>query len=147
MLDNFRFHYPIRVRYSEIDGQKIVFNAHYSTYVDVASTEYFREVIGANWMELAETNTFDIVLAKITLEYHQPAKLDDLLHVYCRVKRIGKSSLTCSYVIAREGTNDILVTADAIQVSYNNEKGKSQPIPEDIIHKIKEYEGIKLETV
>ena len=32
----------IRVRYSEIDGQGVVFNAHYLTYFDTAITEYFR---------------------------------------------------------------------------------------------------------
>ncbi len=45
MLSDYYFSHPIRVRYSEIDGQKIVFNAHYSTYIDVAVTEYFRTVI------------------------------------------------------------------------------------------------------
>ena len=38
----FKFSFPFRVRYSEVDGQKIVFNAHYLTYFDTAITEYFR---------------------------------------------------------------------------------------------------------
>ena len=33
---------PFRVRYSEIDGQGVVFNAHYLTYFDTTITEYFR---------------------------------------------------------------------------------------------------------
>ncbi|MFV8828000.1 acyl-CoA thioesterase [Alkalihalobacterium sp. APHAB7] len=146
MLENFRFYYPIRVRYSEIDGQKIVFNAHYSTYIDVASTEYFREIIGSNWTELAETNTFDLVLAKITIEYHQPAKLDDVVHVHCRIKKLGRSSMICSYVITRGDNNEILVSAESVQVSYNSETGRSQPIPDDIVEKIQAYEGDLLET-
>ncbi|WP_216829476.1 acyl-CoA thioesterase [Alkalihalobacterium elongatum] len=146
MLENFRFSFPIRVRYSEIDGQKIVFNAHYSTYIDVASTEYFREVIGPNWIELAETNIFDLVVAKMTLEYHQPARLDDVINVYCRIKKLARSSITCAYVITREGTNEILVTAESIQVSYNGETKKSQPVPSDIAKKIKAYEGNNIEA-
>ena len=39
---DFNFAWPFRVRYSEVDGQKIVFNAHYLTYFDTAITEYFR---------------------------------------------------------------------------------------------------------
>mgnify|MGYP001822445374 FL=1 len=39
---DFSFSHRFRVRYSEIDGQGIVFNAHYLTYFDTAITEYFR---------------------------------------------------------------------------------------------------------
>lgn len=36
------FQYRLRVRYSEVDSQGIVFNANYLNYLDVAITEYFR---------------------------------------------------------------------------------------------------------
>lgn len=36
MVDGYHFSHRLKVRYSEIDGQKIVFNAHYLTYLDVA---------------------------------------------------------------------------------------------------------------
>ncbi|HSC71381.1 MAG TPA: acyl-CoA thioesterase, partial [Candidatus Methylomirabilis sp.] len=42
MPEGFRFSFPIRVRYSEIDVQGIVYNSRYLEYVDVALTEYFR---------------------------------------------------------------------------------------------------------
>ncbi|MBU8906946.1 acyl-CoA thioesterase [Desertibacillus haloalkaliphilus] len=140
MLSDYRFYHPIRVRYSEIDGQKIVFNAHYSTYVDVCATEYFRNVICERWLELAEENIFDLVLKKITIEFFRPARLDDLLHVYCRVTNVGTKSLTCSFVIARD--EEVLVTAEAIQVSYNPKEGRSQPIPDEIKEKILQFEGL-----
>ena len=38
----FPFIYSLRVRYSEIDGQKIVYNAHYLTYLDDAVTAHYR---------------------------------------------------------------------------------------------------------
>ena len=40
--EQFWFFHPFRVRYSEIDGQGVVFNAHYLTYFDTTITEYFR---------------------------------------------------------------------------------------------------------
>src|SRR5438445_12442479 len=40
--EQFWFFHPFRVRYSEIDGQGIVFNVHYLTYFDTTITEYFR---------------------------------------------------------------------------------------------------------
>jgi hypothetical protein len=36
--EQFWFFHPFRVRYSEIDGQGVVFNAHYLTYFDTTIT-------------------------------------------------------------------------------------------------------------
>ncbi len=40
--DAFPFAYTLHVRYAEIDGQKVAYDSHYLTYLDVAITEYFR---------------------------------------------------------------------------------------------------------
>lgn len=39
---DFRFFHRLRVRWAEVDMQKIVFNAHYLMYFDTAITEYWR---------------------------------------------------------------------------------------------------------
>ncbi|MGH9635377.1 MAG: acyl-CoA thioesterase, partial [Candidatus Angelobacter sp.] len=36
------FRYYLRVRYGECDAQKVVFNARYAEYVDLATTEFLR---------------------------------------------------------------------------------------------------------
>jgi acyl-CoA thioester hydrolase len=132
MSQNEHFSCPIRVRYSEIDGQKIVFNAHYSTYIDIATTEYFRHVLGDRLQQLADDHTFDPVLRKITLEFIKPAKLDDVLDVSCRVTKVGKSSFELNHKIMRN--DELLVKAEVVQVNYDMSSGKAQVIP----HKIKE---------
>ncbi|WP_232725429.1 acyl-CoA thioesterase [Bacillus sp. FJAT-44742] len=142
MLSDYYFSHPIRVRYSEIDGQKIVFNAHYSTYIDVAVTEYFRTVISPDWMQLAEENVFDLVVRKMTLEFLSPAKLDDMLQVHCRVKKIGTSSMTFEYVITRD--EEVLVQAESIQVCFDSTAGKAKAIPKEVVDKISSFEGTAL---
>ena len=42
--EQFNFHYSFRIRYSEVDAQGIVFNAHYLTFFDTAMTEYLRHI-------------------------------------------------------------------------------------------------------
>ena len=42
MRDDFIFFHSLRVRWSEVDMQGIVFNGHYLTYFDVAFSEYWR---------------------------------------------------------------------------------------------------------
>lgn len=140
MLSAYHFSHPLRVRYSEIDGQKIVFNAHYSTYIDVAMTEYFREVLGRNWVGLAEEQGFDLVLRKITIEFDSPARLDDWLDVHCRVDKMGNKSLTTHFAITRN--EEVLVKAEAVSVCYSTEKSQSQHIPDEVKRKIAQFEGI-----
>ncbi|QHA93523.1 thioesterase family protein [Bacillus sp. N1-1] len=130
MSQNEHFSCPIRVRYSEIDGQKIVFNAHYSTYIDIATTEYFRHVLGDRLQQLADDYTFDPVLRKITLEFIKPAKLDDVLDVTCRVTKVGKSSFELNHKILRN--SELLVKAEVVQVNYDMNSGKAQVIPQKI---------------
>ena len=38
-----------------------------------------------------------------SVEYHAPARFDDLLEVYVRVSRIGQSSVTYEYAAYRIG--------------------------------------------
>ena len=42
------FNFLLRVRYGECDAQQVVFNARYADYIDIAMTEYFREVVGGS---------------------------------------------------------------------------------------------------
>jgi acyl-CoA thioester hydrolase len=136
----FRFSHPIRVRYSEIDGQKIVFNAHYLTYLDVATIEYFRHVIGPHFLKLAEEGHFDVALVKVTIDFKQPARLDDVIDVHCRVARLGNSSMNFEYMITRD--NDVLVEAETVHVNFDPQTGKSRPIPDDIRTKISDFEQL-----
>ncbi|GAX89804.1 acyl-CoA thioesterase [Effusibacillus lacus] len=140
-MEGYRFFYRLRVRYSEIDGQKIVFNAHYLTYLDCAVTEYFREGLGFNMTELAESGEFDIVLAKTTLEFKRPAHLDDWLTVWCKTDEMGKSSIKINFAITREGEEKPLLLAQTIYVSYDPETKSSRPIPDFVRQRIREYES------
>ena len=140
MLQNYRFSHPIRVRYSEIDGQKIVFNAHYSTYIDLATTEYFRHVLGDHLQLLAENHSFDPVVRKMTIEFIKPAKLDDNLDVYCRITKIGKTSFQLMHTIARG--NEVLLEAEVIQVNYDTRSGSSKEIPPEIKQTIAIFEKL-----
>ncbi|MCA0172220.1 acyl-CoA thioesterase [Bacillus sp. RAR_GA_16] len=139
------FSYPIRVRYSEIDGQKIVYNAHYSTYIDIATTEYFRHVLGDRLQQLAEDHLFDPVLRKITIEFIKPAKLDDVLDVSCRVTKLGKTSVELCHVIMRK--DELLVKAEVVQVNYDVNSGRSQVIPEKVKEAIILFEKLSHSSI
>lgn len=143
MKEDYRFSHRLKVRYSEIDGQKIVFNAHYLTYLDIAVGEYFEEGLKLYLSEFAEEGSFDYVLAKSTLEYKDSARLGDWLEVWCKVARIGNSSFTMNFLITREGEDSPILLGEIIYVSYNSETKSSQPIPEYVRERIESFEERK----
>ncbi|HSG88265.1 MAG TPA: thioesterase family protein, partial [Pseudomonadales bacterium] len=92
-----------RVRYSEIDGQQIVFKAHYLTWFDTALSEYLRHlgiVYGAA-REGAEPVDFHTV--RNLIDYHAPVRFDEVLAVAARPGRMGRSSITFEMAIFVRG--------------------------------------------
>ena len=71
---DFRYFHPFRVRYAEVDGQGVVFNAHYLTYYDTAITEYLYE-LGYDYIGAVKETGEDYHLVKSVVEYKAPAMI------------------------------------------------------------------------
>ena len=90
---DFKFAWPFRVRYAEVDGQKVVFNAHYLTYFDTSITEYF-QALPFDYMGRVELTGEDFHTVRTLVEYKQPILFNEDIEVHVRVSRLGRSSLT-----------------------------------------------------
>ena len=101
----FSFFFPFRVRYAEVDGQMIVFNAHYLTYFDTAITEFFR-VLPYDYQGQVERTGEDYHTVKTLVEYYAPIRFDDEIEVGVRSARIGRSSLTFGLEIHAKGRDE-----------------------------------------
>ena len=73
---NYTFFHSLRVRWAEVDPQGIVFNGNYLTYLDVATTEYYRQ-LGMSYPADLLRGGGDLFAVKSTLEYRAPAHFDD----------------------------------------------------------------------
>lgn len=140
MPEGFRFACPVRVRYSEVDRQEIVYYSRYLEYVDVAFTEYFRAV-GFGYQELVEQHGFDPSVVEATLEYRRPARFDDLLHVRARVVAIGHASLRMEFEIGREGNGEAVASVQIVYVNFNKANQTSRPVPDSIRRRVEAFEG------
>ncbi|MBM7660143.1 acyl-CoA thioester hydrolase [Bacillus mesophilus] len=140
MTEHYRFTHRLKVRYSEIDGQKIVFNAHYLTYLDIAVSEYFEEGLKLNMQELTANNQFDFVVVKSTLEYKSSATLGDWLNVSCCMKSMGRSSFTMAFKITREEDQELILLGEIVYVSYDSHTKSSVPVPDFIRERIGRFE-------
>src|ERR1043165_7766153 len=105
--EQFWFFHPFRVRYSEIDCQGFVFNAHYLTYFDTTITEYFR-ALGYDQFADAQRTGLDFHVVRSVIEYRAPVRFDWDLDVGARVARIGNTSVTFELAIFRKGSSDVL---------------------------------------
>src|SRR6266513_1721366 len=81
--NEFRFLERLRVRWAEIDAQKIVFNGHYLMYFDTAIAGYWR-ALAMPYEQTLEYLGGDLFVRKATLEYEGSARLDDLVDVGIR---------------------------------------------------------------
>ena len=90
---DFRFQEALRVRWVEVDLQKIVFNGHYLMYLDTAMAGYWR-ALALPYEDSMAHLAGDLFVRKATLEYHAPAQYDDQLQIGLRCDRVGSSSIT-----------------------------------------------------
>lgn len=123
------FRYYLRVRYGECDAQKVVFNARYSEYVDLAVTEFFRALgYGA---ELA-SGDLDYQLVKQTVEWKHPARFDDVLEIEVRAGHLGNTSFTLACVLRIAGSEPVLATAETVYVLVDQHSLTKRPLPDEL---------------
>jgi YbgC/YbaW family acyl-CoA thioester hydrolase len=132
----------LRVRWAEVDMQKIVFNGHYLTYIDTAVAEYWREIGLPYPQGYVERYANDVYLRKASVEYLASARYDDLLTIGCRVARLGRSSMTFAFEIYREAEETPLVTAELIYVNADPATMKAVPLPEELRARVTTYERV-----
>ncbi|MBO6826898.1 MAG: acyl-CoA thioesterase [Sneathiella sp.] len=138
--EDFKFFHDFRVRYSEIDGQNVVFNAHYLTYFDVAITEYFRHLNFDYSSYPAETGA-DFHLVKSLVNYERPLLFDTEFQVACRTQKIGNTSLTFWLEIFDKDSADRYASGEIIWVNTNQTTHRTERVGGDIRKMLCDFEG------
>ncbi len=137
---DFRFAWPFRVRYAEVDCQKIVFNAHYLTYFDTAITEYFR-ALAYDYMGQVERRGEDYHTVRSLVEYQQPIAFDEDIDVHVRTARLGRTSLTFLLEIHPKDADDLRASGEVVWVNTDQKTHRSAPLPEELVEKVTAFEG------
>lgn len=127
MRPGFAFATAIRVRYAEIDGQKIVFNSRYLEYADVAVTDWWAwtgiaEALGAAWRET------EFHVRHVAIDYLAPFVLGDTIDANVRLERIGGSSLTKRFELAHAATGALHTIVTMTTVNVHLPTGRPLPI-------------------
>jgi acyl-CoA thioester hydrolase len=134
----FRYSALTRVWFSDTDAQGVVYYGRYLPYFDHARTEYHRH------LGLRETSGTEPVMRASEVEYHAPARFDDLLECFVRVARIGRTSMTYECAAYRLPDETLMVTASQTVVLIDRETRTPTPIPDDVRSLIATFERTEL---
>lgn len=144
---DFRCLHRMRVRWAEVDMQKIVFNAHYLMYFDTAMADYWRALALPYESSMHQLGG-DLYVKKASLEYFASARYDDQLEVGLRCGRVGNSSIRFDGAIFRG--EKLLVTGELLYVFADPSSQTSRPVPEALRDLFLVYEAgqpvVTLET-
>jgi acyl-CoA thioester hydrolase len=135
----FKYAALTRVWFSDTDAQGVVYYGRYLPYFDHARTEYHRH-LGSLRHDGAE-----FVARASSVEYHAPARFDDLLEVFVRISRIGRSSVTYAWAAYRRPDDTLMVTGTQTLVLIDPVSRTPLEIPEDVRAPIRRLEGADLE--
>jgi acyl-CoA thioester hydrolase len=135
--DPFRYAGYTRVAFSDTDAQGVVYYGRYMPYFDLARTEYHRHL---GHLEIRG----EFAMRASTVEYHAPARFDDLLEIFIRVERIGTTSVTyecAAYRIDDDGGDDLLMaTAKQTMVLITRDARRPTSIPESFREQVAAFE-------
>jgi acyl-CoA thioester hydrolase len=95
------------VGFDETDAQGIVYYGRYMPYFDRARVEYLRHL----GLLRPEADGADFVMRAQHVEYHAPARFDDELEVFVRVRRLGTTSVTWEFEAWNAATDEHLATS------------------------------------
>jgi acyl-CoA thioester hydrolase len=130
-----------RVGFSDTDAQGIVYYGRYLPYFDLARVEYHRHL----GMTYAGRREREFVMRACTIDYLAPARFDDLIEVFVRVARIGRTSVTYECAAYRVEDDLHMVSAQQTLVLVELATHTAAPVPESFREQIRAFEGDDLE--
>ncbi len=127
-----------RVRWSEVDMQKIVYFGHYLTYFDTAMAAYWRALALPYPASMAALGG-DLYARKATVDYHASARYDELIDVGIRCARLGRSSLLLACAAWRG--EQLLAGGELVYVWADPATQTSRPLPQPLRDVLQAFEA------
>jgi len=123
---------PVRVYYEDTDFSGIVYHANYLRFMERGRSNYLR-LIGADQRSLfaeaeREAPGFAFVVRSMTIDFHKPARMDDVLDVVTAYAEVKGASIMLDQRVLR---GDDLLVAAQVRVAFVCD-GRARPIPKPL---------------
>jgi acyl-CoA thioester hydrolase len=132
----FKYSALTRVGFSDTDAQGVVYYGRYLPYFDLARVEYHRHL---DLLSVGSEHEF--VMRACEIDYLAPARFDDLLEVFVRLSRIGRTSANYELATFRVEDDVLMVTSRQTLVLVDLKERRGAPIPDSYRQAIQTFEG------
>ena len=141
-MSNYRFYYPVEVRYGDLDPQGHVNNAKHLTYFEQARIHYMIELglftRDQSFMQIG------VIVADVHITYREPIYFGQNIKVGVHAAKLGSKSMTWEQNIVDAGTGRELARGEVIIVTYDYKDEKTIPVPQEWRQRITAFEGLKV---
>ena len=141
-MSDFRFYYPIEVRYGDLDPQGHVNNAKHLTYFEQARVQYMIK-LGLFTKDQAFME-IGVILADVHITYFAPIYFGQNIKVGVHAAKIGNKSMRWEQNIVYADTEKELARGEVVIVTYDYRTEKTIPIPQEWRDRITAFEGFKV---
>lgn len=128
------FTWTIRVYYEDTDAGGIVFYVNYLKFFERARTEWLR-ALGVNQHQMLEQHGVMFVVKNASIDYHAPAKLDDVITLTLSIEKLGRASVQ----FVQQASNGLHLLASArVKVGCVGRADlKPRPLPDAVAAKMR----------
>ena len=140
-LEQFSFHVPVAVRWSDMDTLGHVNNANFFSYDEIARLSYFNSLMRDDakfWKD------YGLILARTECDFVAQLKAPAMLDVGFRIARIGSSSMQTEGAMFQGGK--LIAVTRAVVVWFDYTQNKALPVPDSVRAMIHSLERIKPEN-
>jgi acyl-CoA thioester hydrolase len=125
---------PVRVYYQDTDAGGVVFHAQYLAFMERARSELLNAA-GIDLAQFVERHGVLILVHQITVKYHLPGRLNDLLSVSAEVVKMGRASFVFRQRVERGA--ELLVEADVSLALVDRNRMKPARMPAELEQALK----------
>ena len=122
------FALPVRVYYQDTDAGGVVYHSTYLDFLERARYEWLRD-LGFDIHSLVQIHKVIFMVRSLSIEYFEPALLDDLLNVTVQEAEMGRSRINISQHVLRGTTLLATAAVQAVCVGAGSLRPVSVPVP------------------
>ncbi|MGB5259176.1 MAG: tol-pal system-associated acyl-CoA thioesterase [Gammaproteobacteria bacterium] len=131
-----QFEWQVRVYYEDTDSGGVVYYANYLRFMERARTEWLRG-LGIEQDRLIEEHDILFAVRQVSIDYHAPARFNDLLTVSTGILARSRASLTFGQTVTRAGeSGHVLCSAQVKVACLAASTFRASPLPDFILKEI-----------
>ncbi|RKW39579.1 MAG: tol-pal system-associated acyl-CoA thioesterase [Lautropia sp.] len=132
----------VRVYYEDTDAGGIVYYANYLRFFERARSDWLRAQ-GVDHQRLAAQNGLALVVRRCAIEYHRPARLDDLLAVdTCLTDPaldIRRASIRLQHRARNRADGSLLVSGPVQIACVELATMRPAPLPDEVFNRLRSH--------